>query len=115
MFCPDARFFSQIIIYFYFFYSQLIKKKSGKVGGKPANPHKHWVFLWPFLFLKWAESGQLAIFSVKITQKIEDFFFKSGRSPTKSDQKPVFPPQKWAGNHPNPIHTYKQNTRLPRV
>jgi hypothetical protein len=39
-------------IYLLNFLSQLNKKKSGKVGRKPANPHEYWVFPSPLLFLK---------------------------------------------------------------
>ena len=49
---PKAHFFLLIIYIYLNFLSQLNKKKSGKVGRKPANPHEYWVSPSPLLFLK---------------------------------------------------------------
>jgi len=96
--CPLAHFFALFIIIFNFFISHLIKKKSGKVGRKPANPHECSLFSAHFWFLKVGKTRAnghfFAVFSGFSKKENGQNIHKTRKKWAKAH----FSKQKWADN-----------------
>lgn len=67
-FGQKPTFISNLYIIFIIFFI-IVRIKSGKVGKKPANPHKYWVFrgqnakiFWPFAHFFWPKTRFLTLF-----------------------------------------------------